>query len=421
MKILLLSQWYDPEPAELVSGLAEALHAAGHEVTVLPGFPNFPSGKLYPGYRLQWWQKEVIRGVPVIRVPLFPDHSRSAIRRGLNILTFALAAAVLGPWLAPRVDVIHVIHPPLTIALPAWLLSRLRRVPFTYEIQDMWPETLQATGMLRKGMLLELIGRTAKWVYRRAAAIRVISPGFRQNLIAKGVAAEKIRVISNWVDAEAFAPVPPDPQVGEQFGLANRFNVMFTGMIGPAQRLDAVLNAAALLTDLPDVQFVLIGDGNDLQRLQSLAREQGLPNVKFLGRHPQQSMPGFFAWADALLVHLRDDPLFRITIPHKTFVYMAAGKPVLAAVGGDAADVVLQANAGLTCPPDDPRELATAVRRLYAMSPQQRRQLGENARRAACRTYAREPLTAQIAAILEQVVNITSQNTAAQLHKELAA
>ena len=404
MKILLLTQWYLPEP-QLISDLAETLRDAGHEVTVLTGFPNFPSGRIYPGYRIRLFQKEQINGVPVIRVPLYPDHSRSAVKRSLNILSFAFCAAVLGPWLVPRVDVIHVVHPPLTIGLPAWVLSRLQRGPFTYEIKDMWPETLRATGMVNNGRMLRWIGRFAKWVYRRAAAIRVISPGFRANLIEKGVPEEKIRVISNWVDTDYYRQVAPDSELAREHGLADRFNVMFAGMIGPAQGMEVVLDAAALLHDLPDVQFVLLGDGNDLERLKGTAQERNLSNVKFLGRHPPNTMNSFYALADVLLIHLRDDPLFRITIPHKTFTYMAAAKPILAAVEGNVADLIRNAHAGVTCPPSNPAAMADAVRRLREMPIAKREKLGYNGRKVACEEFNRTGLVQELSQMLTSMTN----------------
>ena len=403
MRILLLSQWYPPEPQELISDLAESLRNCGHEVTVLTGFPNYPSGKIYPGYRLGLYQREDLNGIPVIRVPLYPNHSHSAFKRVLNYVSFAVAATLLGAWLVPRVDVVYVIHPPLSVAGPAWVLSRLLGVPFAYDIQDMWPETLRATGMLNSDRVLGFVGWIAKWVYRRAAAIRVISPGFRDNLVGKGVPAAKIHVVSNWVDTEFYQPTEANALLAERVGLTGGFNVMFAGVIGMAQGLETVLHAAALLKDLPDVRFVLVGDGADLQRLQAQARDERLNNVRFLGRYPAEDMSGLYALADVLLIHLRNDPLFRITIPHKTFAYLASAKPILAAVEGDVADVIIQANAGLTCPPSNPQALATTVRRLYHMSAEQRREYGENGRLVACRCYSRSYLVPQVAKVLEQI------------------
>ena len=298
MKVLLITQWYVPEPVKLLADLAETVRQQGHEITVLTGFPNYPTGKLYPGYKMKLWRREKLNGVPLIRVPLFASHDRSSCKRVLNYVSFSQSAAMLGPWLADKPDVIHVYHPPLTSAWPGWFLSRLWRVPFTYEIQDMWPETLQATGMVNHKRLLGLVGRFAKWVYGRAAAIRVISPGFRDNLIQKGVPAEKIRVISNWADTEIFRPLPPDRELARSLGLEDRFNVMFAGNIGFAQGCDTIIDAAQAVRDLDKVQFVFVGAGADLDRIQNLARDRALTNVKFIGSYPYEAMSGLYSLAE---------------------------------------------------------------------------------------------------------------------------
>ena len=197
MRILILSQWYPPEPMKLLSDMAETLMEKGHDVVVLTGFPNWPEGRLYPGYKIKLRQKEMIGGVPVIRIPLYPNHSKSKIRRISNYLSFVITSSLLGVLFIQRPDIIHAIQPPTT-CLPAWFLSRLWRIPFTYEVQDMWPETLEATGMMNNKKVLSLVSRFCDWSYRKADAIRVISPGFRENLIAR-VPPEKIHVISNWL------------------------------------------------------------------------------------------------------------------------------------------------------------------------------------------------------------------------------
>jgi glycosyltransferase involved in cell wall biosynthesis len=387
------------------SDLAESLQALGHEVTVLTGFPNWPTGRLAPGYKIRPYQREVLGGIPILRVPLFPDHSRSSMRRTMNYASFAISAAALGPVLAPRCDVIHCNFPPVSLGPPAWLLSRWLRAPLTFEIQDMWPETLAATEMVNSRLALRLVDRAAKWGYRRAAAIRVITQGFRDNLLAKGVPAEKIHVISNWVDVERYRPEEPDEALARDLGLAGRFNVMFAGTIGLCQGLDAILEAAALLADLPAVQLVFAGDGVDLARLKSLAAERGLANVRFLGWVPAERMAKLYAMSDVLLFTLRDSPVFQITIPHKVFAYMASAKPVLAAVEGDAASVVLGAKAGLQCPPNQPQAMANAIRQFHAMSAQQRRTMGENGRRAVVEQYGRQRLVGQVADMLQAAVN----------------
>jgi colanic acid biosynthesis glycosyl transferase WcaI len=396
MRLLILSQWYPPEPALMLQELAQSLIARGHDVSVLTGFPNYPSGTVYPGYRVRPCQREVLAGVPVSRVPLYPEHSRSGLRRALNYVSFALSAAALGPWLAARPDVMFVYHPPLTVGIPAYVLSRVWRVPFVYQVQDMWPETLAATGMLSGPRLLSLIGRFAAWVYRRAARILVISPGFRANLIAKGVPAGKIDVVPNWVDTDLYRPVAPDPAQAQSLGLADRFNIMYAGNMGEAQGLETLVEAARLLCDVEEIQFVFVGDGVALLRLKAMVASGQLRNVRFIDRHPERAMPGLYALADVLVLHLKDNPLFRITIPHKTMGYLACGKPVLAAVAGDAAEVVTSADAGIVCPPSDPVALAAAVRRLYALAPAERQAMGSRGIAAAHAHFSRERLVYRI-------------------------
>ncbi|MGA2531671.1 MAG: glycosyltransferase family 4 protein [Candidatus Aminicenantales bacterium] len=402
MKILLLTQWYPPEPGVFLQELAQTLLAKGHDVTVLTGFPNYPSGNLYPGYRLRLYQREMLAGVPVIRVPLYLDHSLSSFKRVLNYASFALSSSILGFWLAPRPNVIFVYHPPLTMGLPAWILSRLWRIQFVYQVQDMWPETLIATGMIKSRHLLSMTGRFARWVYAKAYSILAISPGFRKNLIEKGVSAEKVRVISNWLENDVSERTGPDTKLARRLGLAGRFNIMFAGNIGEAQGLETVLEAAELLESLPEIQFVFIGDGIALPRLEKMAATKLISNVRFLGRFPHNAMPGLFALADVLLVHLKDDPLFRITIPHKILSYMGSGKPILAALAGDGADLVTAAGAGVSCPPGKPEDLAVAVRDFLKMSADERKAMGERGLQTVQTRFSREALIAKIEKVLTQ-------------------
>lgn len=403
MHVLILTQWYPPEPLGLMEDLAAGLKAIGHEVRVLTGFPNYPEGRIFPGYSLAPWRREERAGVAVVRVALYPEHSRSGLRRALNYLSFAATSTLLGPWLLPRPDVIFVYHPPLTAGLPAWALGRIWRVPFVLQIQDMWPETLQATGMVHSRTVLRGMGRLARWLYDRAGALCVVSPGFRESLISKGVPPQKIHVISNWADGGLCRPMAPDPDETRALGLEGAFTVMYAGNMGQAQGLESVLGAAALLGDQIPVRFVLVGDGVALPALRETARRRGLSNVQFLGRRPQEKMARLYALADVLLIPLRDEPLFRWTIPHKLFAYMASGKPILAAVAGDAADIVRGEDAGIVCPPEDPKALAAAVRALYAMPAAQREEMGMRGLRAARTQYSREVSVGRIEELLRAV------------------
>ena len=381
MKILILTQNYIPEPDPKMHILGKGLVEHGHKVTVITGFPNYPQGKIYQGYRQKLFQREKIDGVKVIRLPLYPDRSRSVIKRSLNYLSFPLSATTLGPFLCGKVDIMMVYHPPITLGIPAWIISFMKKVPFVFEIQDLWPETLPVTGMVSNPLILNALARLGMFAYSKASAITVISPGFKRNLEAKGVPSGKIHVFYNWAYEGEFALAKPDPRLGKQMGLNGYFNILYAGNIGPAQGLHNVIEAALLLTDIKDLQFVLMGSGIERDKLKKMARERKLKNIKFLPRQPMKMMPSVYALVDAVMVHLIDDPLFEITVPGKTQSCLLSGKPVIVSVNGDAADLVVKAGAGLAVRAMDPVDLARTVRKLYAMSPQERKAMGSAGRR----------------------------------------
>lgn len=380
MRILFVTQWFDPEPGFKGLLFAKALVKAGHNVEVLTGFPNYPGGKLYDGYRIRFMQKEVIDGIPVIRVPLYPSHDRSAVRRVANYASFALSAAVMGPACVKQADVAYVYHPPGTVALPAMSLRLLRGIPFVYDVQDLWPDTLSATGMIKNKAALSLVERWSRLAYRMASRVVVLSPGFRDALIGRGVPAAKIDVIYNWCDESHLLVSPRDETLARQLGMSGRFNIVFAGNMGRAQGLDAVLEAATRVqASHPLIQFVLVGGGIDVDRLKHRAAELGLRNVAFLPHRPVSEIGRILSLADVLLVHLRDDPLFHITIPSKTQAYMAYGKPILMAVRGNAAALVQEAKAGLVCEPENPENIAEAACQLSEMPESTLQRMGANA------------------------------------------
>jgi glycosyltransferase involved in cell wall biosynthesis len=382
VRILLLTQWFDPEPTFKGLTFARALAARGHSVEVLTGFPNYPGGRVYDGYRMRWRQLEILDGIRVVRVPLYPSHDGSVLRRALNYSSFAVSAAVLGTWSVSRPDVAYVYHPPGTIGLPALALRALRGIPFVYDIQDLWPDSVAASGMMSSLRMNRLLDAWCHLVYRGSNQLVVLSPGFKRTLVARGVPEHKVHVIYNWCDESSLVSSIADPTMARELGLAGRFNVVFAGTMGKVQGLDAVLRAAQrLLHQEPKVQFVFVGGGVEVEHLRQTSTTLGLDNVKFLPRRPVIEIGGVLALADVLLVHLKDDPLFRITIPSKTQAYMAVGRPILMAMRGDAADLVREAGCGLCCEPEDPESIATTVRRLVAMDHCALAAMGENGRK----------------------------------------
>jgi glycosyltransferase involved in cell wall biosynthesis len=378
MRVLLLNQWFDPEPA-VFKGLAfaRALVARGHDVEVITGFPNFPEGRLYPGYRLRPFQRETIDGVRVLRVPLYPSHSRSRVGRSANYLSFAASAGAIGGLLTGAPDVIYAYHPPATVGVPAAVIGWFRRAPIVLDVQDLWPDALTATGMVNGRRTLGFVGRLCAWNYRQAARIVVPSPGFQNTLEVRHVPASKLRVIYNWCDESELGVRTPDPSWVRGLGFEGRFNVVFAGTMGLAQGLDAVLLAAERCqARRPDLQFVFVGGGVDRARLERFAAEKRLSNVRFLPRQPSREIGRILTLADALLVHLRDDPLFRVTIPSKTQAYLHAGRPIVMAVRGDAADLMQQAGAGIVAEPGNPDSIADAAIGLASRPSSEREEMG---------------------------------------------
>jgi glycosyltransferase involved in cell wall biosynthesis len=360
--------------------LCSGLVKKGHAVTALTGFPNYPKGKTYVGYKQKVYQKELIDGVRVIRIPVYPDRSRSFLKRSLNNLSFPAASSILGGFLTDRPDVMLVQHPPITLGIPAYLISRIHRIPFVFLIQDMWPETLPATGMVSNPTILKAIGRLAKFTYAKAKSIAVISPGFKRNLVEKGVPEEKVEVIYNCAYESSFPSVEKDHSLGKELGLIGYFNILYAGNIGPAQGLHNVIDAASLLTDIQDLHFVFMGDGVERERLERTVVERSLRNIKFVNRIPMEKMPFIYAQVEAVMVHLTDDPLFEITIPGKTQSCLLSGRPIIASVNGDAADLVVKAGAGFAVKAMDPDGLAQAVRGLYNMPSNEREAMGLSGR-----------------------------------------
>jgi len=378
VRVLLLTQWFDPEPTFKGMVFARELVRQGFEVEVVTGFPNYPGGKIYPGYRIKLLQRELIDGVQITRVPLYPNHDQSAIKRVLNYVSFAASSLLYGLFMAKRADVIYAYHPPLTVGITASLVRLIRRIPVVYDIQDMWPDTLRATGMINNLRALKTVELVCQWVYRRVDHIVVLSPGFKHLLLQGGVPEAKVEVIYNWADEAAL--VTPQGSLPKDFPGPENFRILFAGNMGKAQALDAVLDAAAVLQARKSrVCFVLLGGGVDVERLKRRALDQQLCNVIFMPPVPMSKVGTLLNAADALIVHLRKDPLFEITIPSKTQAYMAVGKPLLMAVNGDAADLVVHSGCGVVADSEDVEALVTAVEKLSGLTADELRDMGMKA------------------------------------------
>jgi glycosyltransferase involved in cell wall biosynthesis len=403
MKLLLVTQYFWPEGFS-INEVARTLVERGIELRVLTGKPNYPEGRIYPGYRPLAVEREDHDGARIDRVPIVPRGLRSPMLLALNYLSFIVSATLLGPWCLRgfHPDAILVYCPsPLLQALPALLIGWLKRAPVAVYVQDLWPESLEATGYVRSRWLLKAVAAVVAFIYRRADLILISSRPFEAP-IRRLAPNARIVYQPNSVDA-ALA----DPETAERLPLPvldSGFSVMFAGNIGAAQAMPVIVEAAALLLPRPDIKLVIVGSGSELEWLERQRSERGLTNLHLVGRFPPAAMPSLFSRASALLVTLADRPIFAMTVPNKTQAYMAAGRPIIACMNGEGARLVVEAQAGLAVAAEDPRGLADAVLRLYGMSAEERERLGANGRRYYREHFEHEKLVSDLVGHLKGAV-----------------
>lgn len=383
MKILFLSQYFHPEQF-LNNTIASALAAAGHEVTVLTGVPNYPGGRMFEGYSNRKRTHEVWRGITIRRVLTVP-RGRSRTQLILNYLVYPAAAAWRILRLGRRAcgDVSFVSMPsPLLQAFAGIFAKRVWGVPTVYWVQDIWPESAIVTLRIRNRVVIAALEALCGWIYRQADVILVQSDGFHPAIARFGVPAERIRTLANCAPELFEQPLQGEvPRHIRALVPEGRRILMFAGNIGDSQDFPTLVAAAERLDPANDLLIVVVGSGRAESLARALVSERGLERrILFLGRFPESDMPSFFACADGLLVSLRDELIFALTIPSKVQAYLACGRPVLAALSGEGAAVIEHAGAGLVVPPSDPEALAEAMDRFAQLSVQELSAMGEAGR-----------------------------------------
>lgn len=385
MKIGFISHWYDPEGGAAAGPgtIARALAERGHDVHVLTGYPIYPQGSIFPQYRMRPYMKETLRGVTVHRVPIYPSHNTSAARRMCNYASYAATGGLAAPAVLGSTDVNFVYSTPATAAVAGLTAKWVRRTPFVVQIQDMWPQTVMASGFLPDGRARQverILNMFCDRVYRNAHSVAVTSPGMADHLIQRGVASQKIHFVPNWAEESSFRPAPRSDELAQEFGLDRRFTVMYAGNLGEMQNLMHVVEAAAKVRDLIDVQFAFVGAGVMEGVLRDAVRNADLDNVRFVPAQPFNRMSNILALGDIQLVTLKDEPLYRSTIPSKLQANLAAGRPIIGSLRGDAASIIQASGAGLVIDPGDAEGLAQAVRRIYSLPVDERNAMAAAAR-----------------------------------------
>jgi colanic acid biosynthesis glycosyl transferase WcaI len=407
VRILLLTEKFPPEIAGTRRAMDQARlwAASGHDVTVLTQVPNQPAGVIFPGWRNRPWQVDRWEGARVIRIWTHPAPNTGVFRRTLDYVSYAVSATVQC-WRLPPFDVILASSPQIFVAVAGLLISVLRRRPWVFEIRDLWPDSIRAVGAT-KSPLLRLVERMELFLYARSDRIVVVTEAFRDNLVSRGVPAEKIDVVRNGIDLDVFSRdrVPGRARALLRSRLGLRDDVLlaaYIGTTGAAHGLDTILDAAALLRERSDVHFLILGEGAERKALEARARELGLANLSFHDFVPQDDVADYIAAVDVSLVHLRDQPLFRTVIPSKIFEIMAMENPMVLGVEGESAAIVQEAEAGLCVPPEDPRALADAVVRLVE-DPALRARLGANGLAHVRAHYDRRVLAGRVLETFEEV------------------
>lgn len=402
MKVLVLSQYFWPETFRITE-VVQSLRDLGHEVTVLTGQPNYPDGLIQPKYSAASLRTQIHDGLTIHRVPLAPRGRGSALRLVLNYLSFIVSSAVFGPWLlrGQRFDVIVVYAPsPILQAIPAIWLARLKGARLATWVQDLWPESLSATGFFHNPKILKGVSAVVRWIYRKNDLLLVPSQAFVDPVVRM---AGRTPVVYHPNPGElAFSAAVTDRSSPLQ--LKPGFNVVFAGNLGTVQALDTVLAAAQLLRDQQDIRFVLVGSGSRSEWLQQEIRRRGLDNISLPGRFPPSDMPGILSQASTLLVSLVRDPIMSQTVPSKVQAYLAAGRPIIAALDGEGARVVIEAGAGVACPAEAAQALADAVLQLRDALPQERQRMAQCGRSYYEQHFEPTLLAKRLAEILSGMV-----------------
>ncbi len=403
MRVLIISQYFWPENFS-INSVAESLSKKVTDLEVLTGKPNYPKGKIFHGYRALGSQREVYEGITINRIPLLA-RGDSNWRLALNYISFVVSGILFAPWLLRRkkFDVIFVYAPsPVLQAIPAIFVAWLKRCPLALWVQDLWPESLSATGHVQNRTILWLVGLVVRYIYRHTDLILIQSKAFEAP-VRKLAPVALIRYQPNSVDA-VFSTASENPiSVPAVDGLDAGFCVMFAGNIGKAQGVSIIVETALLLKKHSEIHFVVLGDGSERERMLSEAQQKDLTNLHLPGSFPVASMPGFMDKASALLVTLVDKDIFATTVPNKVQAYLAAGRPILASMNGEGARLIEESGAGFASSAEDARALADNILKLYRLAADDRQKMGNNGREYYQKHFDHDLLIDQLIGYLQTV------------------
>lgn len=404
MKILVVTQYYYPENFR-INDLCHGLIERGHEVTVYTGLPNYPEGKLFKGYSFQGPYTEEIDGVKVIRVPLITRGAKKSWRLALNYVSYFVSATLLAPFVVKGdFDKIFVFAPsPITVAIPALFLKYLKRAPVFLWVQDLWPESLEATGVVRNKFILDKVGFGVKLLYKLTDKILLPSKAFIKNVKALDAKDSQIVYFAQWSES-LFSNSPETISVVDPLIPKEGFKITFAGNIGTSQDFETIVKAAEILRSHKDIIFLILGNGLMRAWAESEVKRLGIEDTFiFLGSKPLEMMPGYYAQSDVMLLSLTDTPLFAVTVPAKFQTYLASGKPILASVNGEVARIVDEYKVGLSVPAGSPSLLAEAILKLKNCSSKELKEMASNSKICHQENFERETQLSLLESLMRDV------------------
>lgn len=405
MNILFLTQYCPPEvgaPQNRIFEFAKQLKKFGHNITILTAMPNYPKGEVFDGYKGKFIYREEIDGIDIIRTWIYATKKTGFIPRIMNYLSFTASSVIFGMPKLGKTDVVITESPPLFLGYSGYLISRLKRAKYVFNVSDLWPESAVKLGVLNNNLLIKLSTWLEEFSYKKAHLITGQTMGIVNNIIDRGFREQKVHLITNGIDSELFKPENRSVKVRKDFNIEEKFAVCYAGIHGLAQGLEVIIKAANELRDYKDISFVFIGEGPEKEKLVSMVKELNLDNVQFFPMMPKKNMPGIIASMDATIIPLKKLDLFKGALPSKMFEALSSELPIILGVEGEAEKLIKSAEAGICVEPENHIEVKDAVLKLYN-DKNLRKSMGKNGRIFVDKYYSRYNITRKFESLLSDI------------------
>lgn len=405
MKILFLTQYCPPEvgaPQNRIFEMAKHLKSFGNEVTILTAMPNYPKGEIFDGYKGKKLVKEELDGVSIVRTSIYTSKEKTFVKRLRNYLSFTFSSVLTGAKNVGEQDVVIVESPPLFLGWSGYVIAKKKKAKFIFNVSDLWPESAVKLDMLHNKMFIKMSTWLEEFCYRKAAAVTGQTQGIVDNIVSRGFGKDKVHLITNGIDTDLFKPENRSAELRQEWNIDDKFAICYAGIHGLAQGLEVIINAAEMLKEHKDIQFVFVGEGPEKPKLMEMVKEKELNNVKFIGLQPKKNMPKIVASMDAAIIPLKKLDLFKGALPSKMFETLSSETAIILSAEGEAEKLIKAAKAGITVEPENPKELADAVLKLYE-DKELRKSMGENGRKYVIEHYSRKNITKKLEKILEDL------------------